>query len=265
MPYVHVRGIRIYYEQHGTGPRLLFFNGSGGDLRRKPNIFDSPLTERFEVLCHDQRGLGSTDKPDAAYTMADYAADGDTLLGAVGWELCHVVGISFGGMVAQEFAIRFPARVERLVLACTSSGGSGGASYPLHELADLTREERARRVVALADTRLDAAWQAAHPERFEALAAMLAGSDGEADAGSRAGMQRQLEARRGHDTYERLPRIACPVLVCGGRFDGIAPPANLEAIARQIPQAELELFEGGHYFMLQDPTAFPRMIDFLGA
>ena len=265
MPFVEARGIRIYYEIRGDGPRVLFFNGSGGDLRRKPNIFDSPLAVRFQVLCHDQRGLGSTDKPEAPYTMADYAEDAAALLDALGWEGCHVVGASFGGMVAQEFAIRFPARVERLVLACTSSGGTGGASYPLHELSDLAPDERARRVIALADTRLDAAWQAAHPDRFQALAAMVATSDESADAAARAGMLRQLAARRGHDTYDRLARITCPVLVCGGRFDGIAPPANLQAIVRQIRGAQLELFDGGHYFMLQDPAAFQRMIEFLAA
>jgi 3-oxoadipate enol-lactonase len=263
MPYAQVRGIRLYYEIHGNGPRLLFFNGSGGDLRRKPNIFDSPLAAHFEVLCHDQRGLGSTDKPETAYTMADYADDADALLGALGWKGCRVVGVSFGGMVAQEFAIRFPARVERLVLACTSSGGAGGASYPLHELADLAQDERARRVVALGDTRFDAAWQAAHPERFQTVAAMVSAADQAADETARAGMRRQLEARRGHDTYERLPQIRCPVLVCGGRYDGIAPPPNLEAITRQIRGAQLELFDGGHYFMLQDPAAFPHMIEFL--
>ena len=265
MPFVQCRDIRVYYEIHGDGPRLLFFNGSGADLRRKPNIFDSPLTGRFAVLCHDQRGLGSTDKPQRAYSMADYAEDGNALLDALGWERCRVVGVSFGGMVAQEFAIRFPNRVERLVLACTSSGGAGGASYPLHELSDLALSERGRRVVSLADTRLDAEWQAKHPDRFAALVAMTTGAEETADPASRDGMRRQLEARRGHDTYDRLPGIACPVYVCGGRYDAIAPPSNLEAIAKQIRGAMLELFDGGHTFMLQDPNAFTRMIDFLAA
>ena len=120
-------------------------------------------------------------------------------------------------------------------------------------------------MVAIADTRLDAEWQAAHPERFQALVAMTAAAQDAPTPRRTSGHARQLEARRGHDTYDRLPQIACPVLVCGGRFDGIAPPANLEAIARQIPRAQLELFDGGHYFMLQDPAAFQRMIEFLVA
>ena len=65
--------------------------------------------------------------------MADYAMDANSLLEAVGWDRCCVMGISFGGMVVQEFALRYQHRIKRLVLACTSSGGAGGDSYPLHE------------------------------------------------------------------------------------------------------------------------------------
>jgi pimeloyl-ACP methyl ester carboxylesterase len=73
----------------------------------------------------------------------------------------------------------------------------------------------------------------------------------------------QLEARRHHDTWERLVDIACPTLVCGGRFDGIAPPANSERMAQRIPGADLALFDGGHGFLWQDPAAFPRILAFL--
>jgi 3-oxoadipate enol-lactonase len=176
-----------------------------------------------------------------------------------------VMGISFGGMVAQEFALRYPHRIERLVLACTSSGGAGGASYPLHELADLPVEDYVRRVLQLSDTRRDAAWQAAHPAQFQALLdqtlkGLQVGAD---EPGRHAGSRRQLEARARHDTYERLPTLRLPVYICGGCYDGIATPANLEAIQKQIPEARLELFEGGHLFFIQDPRAFDRMVAFL--
>ena len=139
MPFVTVRDINVYYEIAGAGPKLLFINGTGGDLRRRPNVFDSPLTQHFTVLSYDQRGLGQTDIPETPYTMADYAEDANALLDALGWQSCRVMGVSFGGMVAQEFAVRYPQRVQRLVLACTSSGGAGGASYPLHELLNMDR------------------------------------------------------------------------------------------------------------------------------
>ena len=266
MPFTRLRGLRFYYEVHGQGPRLLLFNGSGGDLRKKPGVFESPLHEHFEQLCHDQRGLGQTDRPDIAYTMADYAEDGAALLDDLGWDRCHVMGVSFGGMVAQEFAIRFPDRVDHLVLACTSSGGAGKPSYPLHELADLPPEERANRSLEILDTRMTPSWRAEHPEAFESVIRLMAGGDpGAREPGREVGARRQLEARKGHDTYERLPRITAPTFCCGGRYDGIAPPANMEAIARQIPGAVLELFEGGHIFLQQDPAAWRRILAFLKA
>jgi len=168
-------------------------------------------------------------------------------------------------MVAQEFALRYSHRVERLVLACTSSGGAGGASYPLHEFADLPVEDYVRRILQLSDTRWDAAWQAANPAQFQALfsqtlAGLRVGAD---ESGRHIGARRQLEARARHNTYERLPTLRMPVYICGGRYDGIATPANLEAIQKQIPGARLKLFEGGHLFFIQDPRAFDRIVAFL--
>ena len=94
MPFIELRGLRFYYETRGQGPRILHFNGSGGDLRKKPGLMDSPLSEHFEVLAHDQRGLGQTDRPDIAYTMTDYAEDADALLSELGWDRCHVMGVT---------------------------------------------------------------------------------------------------------------------------------------------------------------------------
>jgi 3-oxoadipate enol-lactonase len=262
---VDVRGIRLHHEVAGSGPPVLFISGTGGDLRTKPGPFDSPLARRCTLAAYDQRGLGRSDKPPGPYTMADYADDAAGLLDALGWEQAAVIGVSFGGMVAQELAIRHPQRVRRLVLACTSPGGELGASYPLHELEDVPDEVRQPRLLELADTRCDEAWQAEHPDEVAAVLAYrrqseeLSRSDPEAAAGARL----QLQARAGHDTCERLHTISCPTLVCGGRYDGIAPPANSEALARRIPGAELELFEGGHMFFIQDRSAWPRITEFL--
>ena len=264
MPTVRAGALDLYHEIAGSGPRLLFIGGSGGDLRHAPNVFAGPLPGRFEVLAYDQRGLGRSDIPDADYSMADYEDDAAALLEAVGWGSARVMGVSFGGMVAQELALRHPARVERLVLAYTSSGGAGGASYPLHELEGLEPRERALFGLALADTRNDAAWRAENPDAVEKLLSFsLARTDPDPTPEAAAGAHRQLEARRHHDTWERLPGLRVPTLVCGGHYDGIAPPDNLQALAKQIPGAELAFFEGGHLFFIQDRAAFPRFIEFL--
>ena len=257
-----VNGIDVYFEHSGEGPRLLFLNGSGGKLETS-DLLLAPFRQRFELLAHDQRGLGRTSAPDGPYSMADYAADAAALLDHVGWDRCRVVGISFGGMVAQELAVTAPDRVERLALLCTSAGGEDSASYPLHELADLPLDERQAVSLQLLDTRFDAAWLDEHP-RDKALAdAMAERRTGSSSEDGRRGERLQLEARRDHDVWDRLPRIACPTLVAGGRYDGIAPPANSEAIASRIPGAELRMYEGGHAFVGQDRNALPEVIEFL--
>ena len=264
MPYASVGELEVYYELVGEGPRVLFISGTGGDLRHRPGVQDGPLKDQFEVLAYDQRGLGRTTKPPRDYTMQGYGDDAAGLLDALGWPRAHVVGVSFGGMVAQELAIRHPGRVGRLVLACTSSGGPGGASYPLHELAELGPDERARRHIALSDLAQDEAWQRANPKAVAGILSFVAERQpAPDDAEALAGARRQLEARSRHDTWDRLDQIRAPTLVCGGERDGIAPRANQEALASKIPDARLELFDGGHLFLLQDRAAFPRIVEFL--
>jgi 3-oxoadipate enol-lactonase len=260
-------GVEIYYEVAGSGPRLLLISGTGGDLRSPPSVFDGPLAKMFEIAAYDQRGLGRSSVPPGPYTMADYADDAAGLLDVLAWEDALVMGISFGGMVAQELALRHPARVRRLVLACTSSGGAGGSSYPLHELADLPGDERIARHLELADTRYDAAWRATHPEEWQSLASLFRaraeiGSD---EPGRAEGAALQLDARRRHDTWDRLGQITCPTFVCAGVHDGIAPPVNAEHLATAIPGAVLEMFAGGHLFLLQDRAAWPAITAFLAA
>ncbi len=264
MPAVRARDIDIHYELEGEGPRVLNISGTGGDLRRKPALA-SILGDAFTTLSYDQRGLGQTTIPDGPYSMAGYAADAAALLDALGWERCMVMGTSFGGMVAQEFAVTFPGRVAKLVLNCTSSGGAGKPSYPLHELQSLEPETRIRAQIRLSDTRVTPEWEQANARELEALldqrreAAAIGADEPRRELGARL----QLEARIHHDVYDRLPALTMPVLVCAGAYDGIAPPANSRAIAARIPNARYEEFEGGHGFLWQDPRAAGAIAAFL--
>jgi pimeloyl-ACP methyl ester carboxylesterase len=199
--------------------------------------------------------------------------------------------VSFGGMVAQELAVTWPERVERLALVCTSPGGEGGASYPLHTLADRTAEERAALAPVLLDTRFTPEWLASHPSD-QVLAEFMASRSSGAPSPSRAtanplatervrgareglparerseqeasqGAVAQLQARAHHDVCDRLGRITCPTFIAAGRYDGIAPVANSEAILARVPHAKLSLYEGGHAFFAQDAAAIPDVLDFL--
>jgi 3-oxoadipate enol-lactonase len=259
------RGLSLHYELIGDGPRLLYVSGTGGDLRVRPGVLDTPLAARFRVLAFDQRGLGRSDKPEGPYSMVQYADDAAALLDALDWPDARVIGVSFGGMVAQELALRHPERVRRLALCCTSAGGAGGSSYPLHEIAGLPADERARRQLELADTRRTADWQAANPEIVARLRALTteAAAVGAGEPRREEGARWQLEARRCHDTFDRLHRIDVPVLLCAGRYDGIAPLANMEAMAQRMAHAELRVFEGGHLFLVQDRTAHAAIADWL--
>ena len=265
LPFIAANGLTLYYELAGAGERLLFISGTGADLRVKPNVFDGGLGRAFQVLAYDQRGLGQSDKPDLAYTMADYADDAAGLMDSLGWDQALVVGVSFGGMVAQEFVLRHPQKVKRLVLACTSPGGAGGASFPFHEIEHLRGEARARHLIPISDTRRDAAWQAKHPEQYEELVRLSSAEPYADEPGRARGAHLQLMARKEHDVWDRLPQIACPVLIAAGRYDGVARPEAQTRMAERIPNARLEWFEGGHLFMLQDRRAVPTMVEFLSA
>jgi len=264
VPVCEQSDLKMYYEISGQGRPVLFFNGSGATLESSALLI-SALAFQCQVLAHDQRGLGRTSIPPGPYTMAQYAHDGAALLDCVGWERCAVVGISFGGMVAQEFAVTWPERVEKLVLLCTSAGGEAGSSYPLHELGSLSVDERNRRIAELTDSRFTPEWLATHPKdaRMMSMRAEQAAIPKSEEV--LRGERLQLHARIGHDVADRLHKITAPTLVAAGRFDGIAPVANSQEIAARLPSAELGIYEGGHLFSAQDPQALTDISQFLVA
>jgi pimeloyl-ACP methyl ester carboxylesterase len=261
MPVITTRGFDTYFERTGQGPRLLFLTGSGTTVGQSRLLIDL-FGGSFDTVAFDYRGMGGSDIPPAPYGMADCAGDALAVMDGLGWDTARVIGISFGGMVAQELAVTAPERVERLALLCTSAGGQGGSSYPLHELESLTAAERSRTLQTLVDSRFDDQWLSGHPGDQQLLR-LLDGRTSGLDAEHRRGARWQLDARRGHDVWDRLPSIACPTLVACGRYDGIAPPANSAAIATRIEGSEFRRYEGGHAFFVQDALAFPDVTAFL--
>lgn len=264
MPIVEVNGHGLYYERRGDGPRLLFVNGSGATLETSGPLLD-PLAASFDLVAYDQRGLGRSleGSGPGPYAMADLAADAAGLLDAIGWATASTMGVSFGGMVAQEIAVTWPERIERLALLCTSAGGAGGASHPLHELASLSVDERATRSIALLDTRYSPEFLAGHRLDQAIVDMYIERAHAPRTPAQRAGELAQLEARRHHDVWDRLSAITCPTFIGYGRFDDLAPPVNSENMASRIANAELHGYEGGHIFFVQDPTALPEVVGFL--
>src|SRR5262249_7116967 len=185
-------------EQRGGGPRLLFCNGSGLTLQDIRPLLD-PLTASFDLLAWDYRGFGRSAPVTHPYTMADVAADAAGLLEITRWESCRVVGASFGGMVAQEFGVTYPRRVERLALACTSAGGEGGSSYPLQKLLELPPGQQVAAELKVVDSRWDQRWLEAHPGDRAIAERLRAAAHDQQDPAAEAPIAAQRHARDGHD------------------------------------------------------------------
>jgi pimeloyl-ACP methyl ester carboxylesterase len=263
MTTIEINGIEVYYEIHGIegAPWVLSIGGTGGDLRRTfPDR--SPLNAHFRVVHYDQRGLGRTDRPEVVYSMADYADDAAALIEQVAGGPCHVVGTSFGGMVALNLAVHRPDLIDRLVLLVTSPGGDH-ASYALPELAALDPEDAFPIRMRLLDDR----WDPDVAEPIPGLGAIYPFIVDQQRAvpppGVQDGLTRQLAARDGHDVVEALPSITQHTLVVAGRYDGLAPVANSEVLCDRMPDARLEVFDGGHLVPFQDRRVWPTIIDFL--
>lgn len=260
MPFAKINGINLNYEIRGTGPRVLFIHGIGADLKNPIGIFNSPLPQYFTVLAFDPRGLGESDSPTLSCSIADLADDATGLAEAAGWDRYHVLGVSMGGMVAQELALRHPAIVNRLVLGVTNGGGANSGPQVVDKMFEMSTSEKLK----LSDLRKDEAWAAANPEMVKHIEdqSKATWEALHANPALIRGYNNQVKAVLKHDTFGRLPQIKAPTLVFGGRYDGSCPPDITRAMANQIPGARYELLESGHGDWYFDPAAWNMIIDF---
>ncbi len=264
MPTFLSSGLEIYYEVSGDGPPLLFLNGSGATISTSKILIDQ-LAEHFLVAVHDQRGLGQTGIGSSAapYEMSDYANDARALLDHLRWERARVFAISFGGMVAQEFAVTWPERVERMALLCTSPGGAGGSSFALHTLHELSPEARRQQSRRLIDARFSDEWLSQHPQDQRLVEYRERAAKDSPSSEQIEGARRQIDARSRHDCFERLGNIHAPTFVAGGLYDEMASPTSVRALAGEITNSVLRFYEGGHLFVIQDPSAMSEITQFL--
>ncbi len=252
MQRARVNGVELVYEIHGTGEPLVLIHGAQSDR----SIFSGMLTDftdQFEVLTFDQRGSGQSEKPDVEYTMGMIADDTAALMDHVGFSSAHIYGVSMGGMIAQELAIRHATHVRSLVLGCTTPGGpkavslEGEAIQSSHSTEELSAEERGK---VLAETAFTKGYIQHHPELIPAL--IEARRKQPLDP---VGFAHRMQAVYAHDTYERLAQIACPTLVITGKDDALIAWQNSKLLAEYIPAAELVLLEpAGHVFWVEQPA-----------
>ncbi|HEX8102224.1 MAG TPA: alpha/beta hydrolase [Solirubrobacteraceae bacterium] len=251
MPYAG-DGPRLHYERTGSGEPMLFITG----FTISAAVFDPVLplyTDRFDCVTYDNRGSGRSAAPLKPTSMPELAWDAVRVLDACGIESAHVYGLSMGGMIAQEMAIRYPERVRGLVLGCTSPGGPRAVRPTMAELTALGAgamaglREPGRPVLARMLFSPD--FRRREPERVRSLLTHFAAHRAPAH-----GMAGHWWASIYHDTVARLPKIQAPTLVMHGGADVMAPIANARLLAERIPDAELAVVEGtGHAYLLERP------------
>ena len=261
MPTLAVRGGSLHYERQGSGPLLLAMHGIGGNARSWRHQL-AGLADAYTVVAWDARGYGGSSDPDRAFTIDDYADDVAALLDGLGAPRAHLLGISWGGVIALAAYRRHPARVETLLLADTYRGGG-----------TLPPDERDRRLAArLAVTDGLSPVQLAR-ERAPALFAPGADPSLIAEAESimaevhPAGYRQAAIALAHADETDTLPRIAVPTLVLCGEQDGVLPLPESEHLARAIPGARLVVIpRAGHASNQEQPKTFNAAVHaFLGA
>jgi 3-oxoadipate enol-lactonase len=261
MPTAHNGIVQLYYESTGSGPAVLLISGQAMTLdawwRTVPELAGS-----FQVLTFDNRDMGRSSHWPWPYVVAQMADDAIAVLDAAGVETAHVYGISLGGMVAQEVALRYPHRVRTLVLGATTGGGPEAVLANSQPLTFFVR------VGAMAPE--EAEW-AAVPYNYALRTRRDHGQRIAEDIAKRVQHQtdtlaylHQVAAAASHNTVGRLGSIRVPTLIVHGEDDMVMPPHNGEILARSIPRSELKVWPGaGHLYVTDEPEADRYIRQFL--
>lgn len=259
MPVVNIGEIEFSYERSGSGPPLLLIMGMSGTALSWGEAFLDVLRQDFETIVYDHRGIGASSRLDGPITIARLAEDAAALLGALELDSAHVLGISMGGMIAQELALSHPEQIRTLALGCTYCGGEGSAlagEDVLRRLAEaMSSGDRALAIRASWEVNVSPSFAADDDAyaRFVAIAQRRAVA---VDV-----IMAQMQAIVGHDTSARLPSLVLPTLILHGTLDQMLPVQNGRMIAGLIPDSQLEIFDGvGHMFFLERPQQSAELI-----
>jgi 3-oxoadipate enol-lactonase len=249
MPYAKNSGVSIYWEEHGEGDPVLLIMGLGYTLEMWHRTV--PILEQgYRTILFDNRGVGRTDVPVGAYSIPAMAADAAAVLDSAGVDhRAHVLGISMGGMIAQEFALQYPQRVRSLILGCTSHGGPEAVLADPEVLTTLaargtmSAEEGVRAMIPFI-------YDPGTPmERIEEDLVIRRRT-----FPTIQGYFGQLQAIFAYESRTRLAQLKAPTLVLHGESDRLVPPENGRRLARLISDARLEMLSGAsHIFPTDQP------------
>jgi 3-oxoadipate enol-lactonase len=246
MPYTRNRRVRIYWEEEGRGDPLLMIMGLGFSLAMWQNL--RPMMARhFRCLLYDNRGVGDSQIPLRPFSIATMANDAGAVLDAAGVDSAHVLGLSMGGMIAQELTLMHPHRVRKLVLGCTHCGGpqSVRADPEVYRaLSPLTLLSRERRIAAIVPFIYDASTPRDRIERDLAVVRR--------NPPHILGYLSQLAAIVAWRSYERLPLITNSTLIIHGESDRLIPVANANILASRVPNSKLVVLPAASHIFPSD-------------
>lgn len=255
---VDAHGLDVHCEIEGEGPWVVLSHALACDLGMWDDQVPA-LRERFRVLRFDTRGHGGSGVSPAPYSFDQLARDVDGLFAALCIERAHFVGISLGGMVAQEFALAYPRRVASLVLCDTTSRYPEGTDKIWQERIAAVRAQGVDPLVeATLERWFTPAFRAARPDVMARIGAMIRNTPAEGYIGCGAAVPTI-------DTTMRLGAIDCPTLVVVGEHDAGTPVAMAQTIQRGIPGAELQVISSAsHLCNIEQTEAFNAvLLDFL--
>lgn len=264
MPHIYTNGIKLYYEERGSGDPLLLIMG----ITAHGSVWEQHAAyweKDFRCIIVDNRGVGRSDKPAGPYTTAQMADDCAGLLDALQLPEVRVVGCSMGSTIAQQLAIRHPAKVKSLVLMCTwarcDNTARGVFEHMMHCKARLRPEEFSLFIQLLIYSK--SYWD--NQLMFSDLEEGRRQAAVEPNPQPLHGLEGQAAACIAHDVLRELGDVRIPALVIGGRDDTFTPVWMAEEVAGALPNADLHLYErSGHAFHWENIVDFnPRVRNWL--
>lgn len=252
------QGVGIAYEVQGDGAPLTFVQGLGYDRRgfgRLPQL----LAEHFRVLTIDNRGVGESDEPEGPYSVPQMAADVAAVLDDAGLERTNLFGVSLGGFIAQEFALSYPERVEKLILCSTMPGGPKSLPMPApgqEAFGKFPTMEREAGLRLMVENSLGARGVREVPGLADEIYRYRLER-----APSLAAWQAQAYAGATFDAYDRVHAITAPTLVVHGGTDNVVDTRNGELLAELIPNAHIEVVpDRGHLLVWEDSERVAELV-----
>ena len=250
MPIIEVNDIHMYIESHGEGFPLFMILGLSCDVNWwTPEIIEA-MAKNFKTIVFDNRGIGQSDKPEINYSIKMFADDTVGLMNALNIEKAHVLGLSMGGFIAQEIALSYPERVEKLILCCTHCGGAK-ALAPSNEAMNFLLNppekpiEFANSFIPLLFTRT---FIERNPDFIESYKQRMLRIP------FNLGLyKRQLQAMS-FNAARRIKNINIPTLILHGKEDILLPPGNAEILAKGIPNARKVILDNTAHFLFQPDT-----------